>query len=886
MGFSEYIIYIFNFSLGATAVLAFFVIIASGIKIAESQGDSSKIQKAKQNIINSLIGLTIILTSYILLTTINPGIINIENISLGTTGIKIPIINPNKGEEDTKNYQFEEIPIGTLTESILAGTSSLANKVPCYEYEHSDYDKDGNIIVGNTIDKNKDGKIDENDALLDRDMFYCIKLLDDAIKKKIEVHLNVLIHELDQLLKGNCFCSKSFSSFLPPHTVPGEVFQGEGECPTPYGVSYCSCCGNAKEGCTSALDNTYTVVTTESNSREFRQYKYDTCDNRLAIYCKQQQIKELMDGTKPDHLCYEETKNGSPLIAKEQPFNFFTIKEGIKRLNDFKIYYDNQVKALENAELKMKDPYGERLTLSEINNYVDQTTESVTVSKQVFTSDPNVYYNPLRYCRLANCTDPSTSTEASTCSKYQLNDKQRVCKMELTESNASCKGATGASEALLCKEYYSYNGDPANFYFSSEYNADEKDENTVMDKLDNVCTILDQNMDEEKYGGLIRIGETVDYTEDWGKEVSKRINKIKEEVEGMLKTGLSVASLPDKCGADNCTNQDKDRINVCVDPMCNCKGDCCPPTVYTTSCKDCEPKETICNVLETENMNEVGSASTCSKKQKKPYGGCSSCCGGGLSLVGLSCPKVDTPQSEYWTCPYRSFCMLMKDMYQRRPVERSCFEEVKDTTDDMTKEQKEEIKTEDQSRLIKRSKVGYVQKMEEREAMLFDLAQVGEIKDAKEKDYQNSIKTVDLIKGDDAVCPSYLANAEGGLACNEKLNKDLGLWKRFDLFDMLKTSRERLEGCVTGFSYPYKKADIVRVMSCYEISNSTLNISPRIEMSNNTPPYIDCYPYNSNKLTAKEKEKCFYNINRMGDESDPGCFMITKNYMDNYYCCQ
>ncbi|HNY36237.1 MAG TPA: pilin [Candidatus Pacearchaeota archaeon] len=874
MEFSGYIIYLFNFSLGAVAVLAFIVIIAAGIKIVQSRGNPSEIQSAKQRIINSLIGLTVILTSYILLTTINPGIINVENISLGKTGITIPIITPTPETDKPKNYSFEEIPIGTLTEAILAGTSSVVNLVPCYEYEHKALDDSGNLIIGNTIDRNKDGKIDKEDALLDKDMFYCIKLLDDAIKQKVEVHLNTLIADLNSLLKGNCSCKRAYYDFLPPYTVPGEVFWSTGDCPSPSGTSYCECCGAAGQGCTKDPKNPYKLIATV-NGREIRQYDHDTCGNRLAIECKSQEIKELMGGSKPDEICYDGSIEGGPFIKNRQPFNLLTINEGIKRLNSFKEYYDKEIKALEEAELKMKEPYGERITLAEVYNYV-QTMENVSVTKEAFKPDPKVDTDISRYCRESNCVKSATDKDGKkVCPekdiKYELNAKERVCEMESTYKDKACTKATGASEALQCKEYYSYNGDGATFYYSPEYNADMKDKNAITDATDYTCNIETKDVANEMYGGLIRIGETVDYSEAWGKEVSKRIEKIKEEVQGMYNTGMSVASLPNDCNSSNCTNSSPNLINVCEHPSCFCKGDCCPPTVSIDGCKYCEPKETTCKIKEQEEMDRTGNSTICSKKSIKKYGGCSTCC-------TLICPAVLVPQDDYWTCPYRSFCMLMKDLYQTRVVERSCFEETDSTT-------------EESSRALKRSKVGYVQKMEEREAMLFELAQVGEIKDldenGKPKEYE-SVATSDLIG---TVCPDYMVFDLSNFTCDATLSKDLKLKKRFDLFDMLKDSRERLTGCVKGYSRPYKEASsTVRVMSCYEASNTSLTILPLFppyyEKKEGDLPYINCYPYNSDNLTAKEKEKCFYNINRVGDETDPGCLTITKNYMDNYYCCQ
>jgi hypothetical protein len=54
---------------------------------------------------------------------------------------------------------------------------------------------------------------------------------------------------------------------------------------------------------------------------------------------------------------------------------------------------------------------------------------------------------------------------------------------------------------------------------------------------------------------------------------------------------------------------------------------------------------------------------------------------------------------------------------------------------------------------------------------------------------------------------------------------------------------------------------------------------------NVNPPYNNCYPQNSDRLTEDERSQCFYNPLREGTASNPGCLLITKEYTDNYYCC-
>jgi hypothetical protein len=823
----------YNFALGAGAVLAFVMIIAAGISIVQSQGNPSKVNEAKQKIINCLIGLTVLLTSYILLTTINPGIITIQNINLGNSGITVPVVTPGTTLKNIANYQFYEIPIGTITEGILAGTSSASNALPCYEYEHRIYDSNGNVIVGNTIDKNNDGVINEKDVLLNKDNFYCMKLLDDAIKQKMEVHLPSLLSDgskqLDDLMKSGCECKRAYhQSYVPFYPDSGLVYPTGGECNCDATKSYCKNCGGSN-GCTnlgivgaseggSGPFNFYTLVA------GFKQYQYDVCKNRPAINCKRQEIKQLMDGTKPEAGCYSEEMGDNKL--KEAPFNILNIKEAINRLDAFKNYYDKQADALGSARARMKDPYGERLTLSEVYNNVE-TRSDVSVIKNSFDN-----YNISRYCKASNCV-------GGVCT---LNKEKRVCKMDGTQ------------------EYYTYAGDAATFYYSNKYNTDYTQENQVLDQINNTCSIADRNMQNEDYGGLIRIGEVVDYTEEWAREVSKRIDKVKIEVQGMYDAGIAIYNLPEGCNSGNCTNTSENKNNQCSRPACGCNGDCCCSSVWIIDCKEPEPTEPVCLVAKGDGACLIFASDS--------YRGCVYYCSPDEH------PPVIKVQKDYWTCPYKSFYTFLKEIYQERIIDNSCYEETADVAETT-------LRSKDMDQ------IGHLQKMKERELMLFELASVGEIIDDNK---YGTVPKIDLFKTILSDATYLIPDNYEDIKCDEKLSSTSSIKNRFTLFDMLNTARERLNGCVSGYSIPYKENDTARVISCLELTKTNLNILPSMPYVDNSKQnknsYFDCYPYNRSDLTVDERQKCFDNTVVTGDVANPGCLMITKNYMDNYYCCK
>ena len=72
----------YGWSLGAGAVLALGILIYAGFLYSTSGGNSSRIKDAKARIVAGLVGLLILLSSYLLLNTINPELTNLESILL------------------------------------------------------------------------------------------------------------------------------------------------------------------------------------------------------------------------------------------------------------------------------------------------------------------------------------------------------------------------------------------------------------------------------------------------------------------------------------------------------------------------------------------------------------------------------------------------------------------------------------------------------------------------------------------------------------------------------------------------------------------------------------------------------------------------------------
>jgi len=74
----EVISYIFKILIGIGALIAVAMVIMAGIEWMTSDGNPGKIGEAKTKIKNALLGVGILLGSYLILYTINPQIVDVE----------------------------------------------------------------------------------------------------------------------------------------------------------------------------------------------------------------------------------------------------------------------------------------------------------------------------------------------------------------------------------------------------------------------------------------------------------------------------------------------------------------------------------------------------------------------------------------------------------------------------------------------------------------------------------------------------------------------------------------------------------------------------------------------------------------------------------------
>jgi hypothetical protein len=145
--FPEYVKYIFNFSIIIAGVIAFGVLVFSGIKILTSPDQPETIKDARTKITGAFLGIVILLSSYLLLTTINP---QLSMLSLEPTKPTHGVYLINA--EGEKDYVPQSTPKITFDANSLEFLSPKNELTSVFAYSGENYTGSWQP-VNNTIEK-------------------------------------------------------------------------------------------------------------------------------------------------------------------------------------------------------------------------------------------------------------------------------------------------------------------------------------------------------------------------------------------------------------------------------------------------------------------------------------------------------------------------------------------------------------------------------------------------------------------------------------------------------------------------------------------------------------------------------------------------------------
>ena len=198
----EYVKYIFQISFIIIALASFAVLIYGGFVFLTSSGSPVAHNEGKNWLLSGILGLVIALCSYLILNAINPELLKIRFGDLTGSDTTTPLTDIQVEEKE-----FQEIPIGTLVEILLA------KDIDCYNY-----DIEGNMTdppAGYATTSGVSGGVD---MMEDHDRLDCIKKLAEAVEikdKKLKEFSEKLKLEVDKCACSNCSCGGGSCSGEP-----------------------------------------------------------------------------------------------------------------------------------------------------------------------------------------------------------------------------------------------------------------------------------------------------------------------------------------------------------------------------------------------------------------------------------------------------------------------------------------------------------------------------------------------------------------------------------------------------------------------------------------------------------------------------------------------
>ncbi|OGZ78420.1 MAG: hypothetical protein A2528_02155 [Candidatus Staskawiczbacteria bacterium RIFOXYD2_FULL_37_9] len=189
--FPEYARYFFNIGIILAGLIAVGTVIFGGVYYLISFAKGSFKDEGKDQLKAGITGLLIVMCAYLIAFTINPDLVVFKLGKLTPSPLKD--IAGNNIPPGVNFTSYQEIPIGTLTETLLTRTMNS-----CYAFDAA-----GNPVIGSQ--KTDDGK-DFAPTYLNHDRADCLLQLADGAQKKGQV-IAALSSEINKLM-SECDCQK------------------------------------------------------------------------------------------------------------------------------------------------------------------------------------------------------------------------------------------------------------------------------------------------------------------------------------------------------------------------------------------------------------------------------------------------------------------------------------------------------------------------------------------------------------------------------------------------------------------------------------------------------------------------------------------------------
>jgi len=122
----QYVKYIFNFAVALVGLIAFGVLVWAGIRYVTSAGKPEELKKSKKRIQASLLGILILLFSYLILTTINPQLVVFRLPGLSSVPVTPATTTPSISEPTPDIYEKIRILVNALSATVASIESQVS----------------------------------------------------------------------------------------------------------------------------------------------------------------------------------------------------------------------------------------------------------------------------------------------------------------------------------------------------------------------------------------------------------------------------------------------------------------------------------------------------------------------------------------------------------------------------------------------------------------------------------------------------------------------------------------------------------------------------------------------------------------------------------------
>lgn len=250
---AEMISTVFNFAISLVGIICFVILIIGGLGYLTAGGSPIAMARARKRIISGLSGIALILSSQLILTTINP--------DLARSIFELPGIDePTEWQPNDRpgppniTYTYQEIPFGTILETKILAKNIGCGELDCYTQEELtiqelediaaqmvrvapeawpeatiedaeiaylcyDFDDEGNFIE-------REGNIE---SMVNNDRLDCIERIAEAIQAKSET-LNTRVQEIRRLTISGCQCNRCACGACRECPEPGVDCDDDPDC--------------------------------------------------------------------------------------------------------------------------------------------------------------------------------------------------------------------------------------------------------------------------------------------------------------------------------------------------------------------------------------------------------------------------------------------------------------------------------------------------------------------------------------------------------------------------------------------------------------------------------------------------------------------------------